>query len=172
MSVPPTITIRPAWPSEAAEISALALRSKSHWGYDAAFLEACRSDLSVTPETMQQHIVRVGEIRAGDGDSVMGGFYTLSRRETAGAPWSVEHLFVDPPAIGTGLGAALMDHLKAKARAAGATMLEVESDPQAEGFYQRMGFERVGEVPSASIPGRALPLMTCALVAADRGPQL
>ena len=37
--------IRPARPEEAGAISALALRSKGHWGYDPAFLEACREDL-------------------------------------------------------------------------------------------------------------------------------
>lgn len=38
--------VRPALPGEAAAISALALHSKGHWGYDAAFLEACRAELT------------------------------------------------------------------------------------------------------------------------------
>ena len=41
--------VRPAVPAEAGEISAMALRSKGHWGYDAAFLEACRADLTIDP---------------------------------------------------------------------------------------------------------------------------
>lgn len=41
--------LRPAGPDEAAAISALALRSKAHWGYDEAFLAACRDDLTIDP---------------------------------------------------------------------------------------------------------------------------
>ena len=45
-----TAVVRAARPAEAAAISALALRSKAHWGYDPAFLEACRDDLTIRPE--------------------------------------------------------------------------------------------------------------------------
>jgi hypothetical protein len=41
------VRIRPARPDEAGAISALALRSKGHWGYDAAFLAACRENLTI-----------------------------------------------------------------------------------------------------------------------------
>lgn len=42
--------IRPGRPAEAAALSDLAMRSKSHWGYNAESLEACRADLTVSPE--------------------------------------------------------------------------------------------------------------------------
>ncbi|HEY6741630.1 MAG TPA: hypothetical protein VI110_04665, partial [Lapillicoccus sp.] len=35
---------------EAGTLSDLALRSKAHWGYGAAFLEACRDELTLRPE--------------------------------------------------------------------------------------------------------------------------
>jgi hypothetical protein len=38
--------------------------------------------------------------------------------------------------------------------------------PNAEGFYRKMGAERVGETPSGSIPGRMLPLMQVRVPAA------
>ena len=44
--------LRRALPDEAANLSALALRSKALWGYDAAFMEACRSPLTVDPEAI------------------------------------------------------------------------------------------------------------------------
>ena len=37
-------------PDEAAALSGLALRSKGYWGYDAAFLDACRAELTLTPD--------------------------------------------------------------------------------------------------------------------------
>ena len=45
------VTMRPAAPSQAAFLSDLALRSKACWGYDPAFLSACRDELTIHPET-------------------------------------------------------------------------------------------------------------------------
>ena len=42
--------IRSARVQEAKEISALAMRSKAYWGYSKEFMEACREELTVTPE--------------------------------------------------------------------------------------------------------------------------
>jgi hypothetical protein len=45
------------------------------------------------------------------------------------------------------------------AAAAGFGELAIGAEPNAEGFCRRMGAERVGEIPSGSIPGRTLPLL-------------
>jgi hypothetical protein len=42
--------IRPARPSEAHALTALVLRSKAHWGYDAGFMAQVRPVLTVTPD--------------------------------------------------------------------------------------------------------------------------
>ena len=39
----------------------------------------------------------------------------------------------------------------------GAAALEIDADPHAAGFYERMGAVRIGETPSSLIPGRSLP---------------
>ncbi len=72
----------------------------------------------------------------------MGGFYALVER---GSKVELEHLWVLPEHIGTGIGRALFDHAVRKAAALGATILSIEADPNAEGFYRRMGARRVGE---------------------------
>jgi GNAT superfamily N-acetyltransferase len=69
----------------------------------------------------------------------------------------LEDLFVEPDAIGTGVGRLLIEHVRARARAEGMTSLSIDADPNAEAFYVAMGAVRVGESPSASIPGRMLP---------------
>lgn len=43
------VVLRPAEPDEATAISALAQRSKAHWGYGQEFLVACRDDLTIDP---------------------------------------------------------------------------------------------------------------------------
>ncbi|MCU0910528.1 MAG: GNAT family N-acetyltransferase [Rhodobacteraceae bacterium] len=66
-------------------------------------------------------------------------------------------MFVDPPAIGLGLGRALLAHALAAAAARGARRALVLSDPGARPFYERMGARLVGMAPSDAIPGRMLP---------------
>ena len=51
--------IRPAHPEEAAQISELALRSKSHWDYAPEQLEVFREELTLTPETIRPHRTHV-----------------------------------------------------------------------------------------------------------------
>lgn len=149
------ITIRPARPDEAADLSALALRAKGHWGYDEAFLAACRDDLTVTPEE-----IAVGTIAVTTRDGELCGFYQLLG---AGATAELDDLWVDPRAIGQGHGRALWQHAVATARERGCRELRVQSDPHAEGFYRAMGAERIGSKPSTVFPGKELPLLRLAL---------
>jgi hypothetical protein len=68
-----TPRLRPGREEEARLLSELALRSKGHWGYDQAFLDACRAELTLTPEDVLAHRVTVAE---RDGRVV--GFYALA----------------------------------------------------------------------------------------------
>ncbi|UCC73006.1 MAG: GNAT family N-acetyltransferase [Gemmatimonadota bacterium] len=143
--------VRCARPDEATALSALAFRSKVHWGYDREFMEACREALTLTVEFISGSDVYVMEV---EGQVV--GFYTI-------APWNwgleLTHFFVDPSAMGNGLGRRLWDDAVQRAAALGHSQLLIQSDPFAEGFYLRLGAERIGEVPSEAQPGRMLPLL-------------
>ena len=147
-----TLSIREAHPDEAAALSALAVRSKAHWGYDAEFLEACRADLTLTPGEIADSASFVCEGSAG----VLGfSRVVLMDERTA----ELDALFVDPTAIGCGAGKLLWERSLAAARELGARDLVLQSDPHAEGFYLSRGARRIGEVASALLPGRTLPLM-------------
>ena len=147
--MPPEITLRPAVPAEAGALSRLALRSKGHWGYDEEFLAACRAELTLRPEQGDGVHIVVAE----RGGTVLG-FHRL-----AGEPPVAElaDLFVDPDAIGQGVGALLLADAVGRARALGISRLLIDADPHAEGFYAHLGARRIGSVASGSIPGRELP---------------
>ncbi|MCZ6524020.1 MAG: GNAT family N-acetyltransferase [Alphaproteobacteria bacterium] len=147
--------IRPARPGEAEALTDLALRSKAYWGYDAAFMAACRAELTVTPAQAASGLVQVYE----EGGRAFG-FYLLEVRNGSA---DVAMLFVEPAAIGRGIGRALWQHLVAEARRLELAKVTIESDPNAEAFYRAMGATTVGTAPSASIPGRRLALMELAL---------
>jgi GNAT superfamily N-acetyltransferase len=147
--------IRAARPDEAALLSELALRAKAHWGYDADFLAACRDDLTVTAD-----VIATDTIRVATHEDQPRGFYGL---RVAGDSAELIDLWVEPAAIGTGLGRALWDDAVAAARASGARELLIQSDPHAEGFYRRMGADRIGTKRSTVFPDRELPLLRLAL---------
>jgi GNAT superfamily N-acetyltransferase len=157
--------IRRARPSEAGLLSELALRSKGHWGYDADFLAACRDDLTLSPRDIATSAVYVLD----DGDAVLG-YYRLLLQDDGLA--ELDALFVEPAAIGQGVGKRLWRHAVATATALGCTEIVLQSDPQAEGFYLAMGAQRAGESESTVMPGRMLPLMRFRLRQDDPGRDL
>jgi GNAT superfamily N-acetyltransferase len=146
-----TLAVRSARPGEEAALSELAVRSKGHWGHDAAFLERARPELTIRPEHLERWIVRVAE---RDGAAVGVAAVDLEARE-------LEMLFVEPSAIGTGAGRALLADALDRAREAGLAELVIESDPDAEPFYRSQGAEPAGTRTSWST-GRELPLLRIA----------
>jgi GNAT superfamily N-acetyltransferase len=147
--------IRRALPTEAAELTALALRSKAHWGYDAAFMAAC-----VVPLTIAAERIAAEPFFVLEEDGRIWGYYGL---RVSGEEAELTNLFVEPEAIGRGCGKRLWAHAIEVARAAGCRRLRIESDPFAEPFYRAMGAERIGEAPSEAVPGRMIPLLTYVL---------
>jgi len=153
----PQAEIRRALPYEAANLSALALRSKALWGYDAAFMEACRAALTVDPKAIAKCPFYVL-----DEGGTITGFYGLSGRPPRG---EVEFLFVDPESVRRGRGQQLARHFLALAQKLGFEEIDVSADPFAEGFYMAMGALRIGEVPSDAIPNHLVPRLRFSLVA-------
>jgi GNAT superfamily N-acetyltransferase len=145
---PPASAIRRGRPADAAALTDLAFRSKAHWGYDASLLELWRPDLTFTPESIAEHETFVID-RAGAPIGVAAISYEDGVAE-------LEALWVDPAAMGEGLGRRLFARAVEGARALGARQLVIASDPNAEGFYRRMGARGAGSVP-AKPAGRRLP---------------
>lgn len=137
--------------SEGPALTALAMRSKAHWGYDAHFIEDCRPVLTVPHDALADRRILVAE-RGGRPL----GFIGFGRPEE---PPEVTFLFVDPPAIGRGVGRTLWDAGRALARRRGWAALMVAADPDAAPFYRRVGCAPVGEVASEVRPDRRLPLL-------------
>src|SRR5215204_6426162 len=146
------LAIRPARPAEAGVLSALALRSKAYWGYDAKFLAACQDDLTLSPDDIATSTVYVF-----DGASAPAGFYRLVLQDDGVA--ELDAFFVEPAAMGQGIGRRLWRHAVSTAATMGCSEMVWQSDPQAEGFYLAMGAQRTGDAESTVMPGRMLPLM-------------
>ena len=127
-----TVTIRSARRDEAQQLSELALRSKAHWGYSAAFLAAVRDELSYRGDQIESADMRFAVLEV-DGAAV--GFYALKLLSAAAV--ELDSLFVEPRCIGRGFGRTLIEHAKTAARQLGARQMIIQGDPYAEPVLDR-----------------------------------
>ncbi len=142
---------------DAVRLTQIAHAAKSFWGYPSRWIELWRDQLTITGAYVETHEVYA----ATDEDRVILGSYALSGD---GDRLLLDHMWVQPSSFGAGVGRLLFAHAVARARDLGARLLEIESDPHAEGFYQRMGAETIGEV-TYEMEGqpRCLPLLAVTL---------
>jgi len=153
----PIIIRRPSL-DEVAEMSDVILRSKRANGYDDEFMALCVEELSVTRDRLQQR-----EYWVADESGVVCGVTCLfaDLEESTG---EIHSFFVDPNHQRKGIGRLLWTKILHRAKQQNLTKLHLDSDPAAVAFYQTLGFEITGQVPSGSIPGRVLPFMEYKLV--------
>nr|WP_063779402.1 GNAT family N-acetyltransferase [Kibdelosporangium sp. MJ126-NF4]CEL22614.1 putative acetyltransferase [Kibdelosporangium sp. MJ126-NF4]CTQ89756.1 putative acetyltransferase [Kibdelosporangium sp. MJ126-NF4] len=130
------VRLRAARPDEADALSGLTMRSKAYWGYNAAFLADCRDELRLRPDEVVARRTMVAE-----RDGTVHGMATLDGDPPDG---ELGLLFVEPDAIGRGVGRMLYRHVMAEAARLGFAQVRIESDPHAEGFYLAMGAQRQG----------------------------
>jgi ADP-ribose pyrophosphatase YjhB (NUDIX family)/N-acetylglutamate synthase-like GNAT family acetyltransferase len=147
----PAVRIRRARPSEAEALTDLARRSKAHWGYPPELMSVFAPDIVISADDIARHEAWVLE----DEDGRLIGLH----RVVPGEPAILEDLWLEPDAIGSGHGRRLWEHAVAIARSLGAGSIELDADPNAQAFYERMGAVQVGDTASTRVPGRSLPRM-------------
>jgi GNAT superfamily N-acetyltransferase len=141
-----------AKPQDAEALTEIAYAAKRHWGYPERWIESWRDTLTIRAEFIAANVTY-----SATEDARAVGFYLLTN-ESDGL--HLDHLWIVPSAMGRGIGRALFEHAVEQARELGHRSLKIESDPNAEGFYTRMGARRVG-VAVTEIEGqrRELPLL-------------
>lgn len=150
------IEIGRASPGDADALTRIAFASKRYWGYPERWISRWSAALTITPEFVRDNGVYAA---VAGGEPI--GFYALSG---TGHEVELEHLWVSTAWIGSGVGRLLFEHAMDSATSRGARHVEIEADPNAEGFYLRMGARRVGEnVYEIEGQRRALPRMVVEL---------
>jgi len=148
-----SIKVRDALSKEAEFLSALALRSKAHWGYSENMLSSFAAELTIQPQQINSDEF---EYVVAENSSAVIGFYAIVKESST--LFELEALFIDPEHIGQGIGRLLMQHAVASVRKKGGEILVIQGDPNAEAFYLAAGGKQTGDRESESIPGRFLPL--------------
>ena len=130
--------IRKAKSNDSEVLSQIAQAAKKYWKYPENWLVLWKDALTVTPE----FIIKNEVYAAIDGGKTLG-FYALVSENGA---LTLEHLWVAPDYIGAGVGRELFAHAEKTAISVKAKSIDIASEPNAEGFYKRMGAERVGDI--------------------------
>jgi GNAT superfamily N-acetyltransferase len=158
---PHEVRIRPAEPQDADRLREIFIAAKGFWGYDTAKVQEAAASLDVGPDAPRAKEVYVAELA---GRPI--GFVSLVSGPQA---WLLDDLWVDPAWMGQGIGRRLFSHAVERARQLGARRLEWEADPNAVGFYERMGGSYLRD-STPTVGGRVVPVMAMELPArAARG---
>ncbi|WP_224999338.1 GNAT family N-acetyltransferase [Cesiribacter sp. SM1] len=143
--------IEAAKAGDSSLLTELAMASKAYWNYTPQQLNEWKDELTVT----EQYIAERHVYKCICGSKIVG-FYALSG--LVGSIISLDFLFVLPDYIGCGLGSLLAEHAIEMSKQLLAEAIMLDADPNATAFYEKLGFEVLGQKES-TIPGRYLPVM-------------
>jgi GNAT superfamily N-acetyltransferase len=126
-------------------------KSKAYWGYSDEQMEMWSDSLTITKSYIEANYVYKILI-----DHLTVGYYSyiiLNENEV-----KLDNLFVLPDYIGNGFGKLLMNDFINRVKSRKANKIVLDSEPNAEKFYENFGFIKVGQMETA-ITGRYLPIM-------------
>lgn len=144
------VVLREAVGSDAAELTRIAFAAKRHWDYPEEWIELWADELTVDTGYIEGNWV----LAATAGSQIVGW---CAVTEDRGQYW-LDYCWVLPAAAGNGVGRALVARALGYAAASQSRTLKVIADPNAEGFYRRLGFRLIGDCPSRP-EGRRLPVL-------------
>lgn len=157
--------IRPAKREEADILTKISFSSKRYWQYPEEYYRIWESELTITAAYIDHNDVWVYETTHG-----ILAYYSLVVLEKeitvggiviGGGHW-LEHMFTLPSHIGFGVGTELFAHLCRNCSRIKVEELNILADPNARGFYEKMGCRYVKEFPS-TITGRTTPYLVLSL---------
>jgi N-acetylglutamate synthase-like GNAT family acetyltransferase len=147
------LRIRKATTEDAAALTTIAHDAKRHWGYPEHWIKHWQDDLTISPD-----FVAANQVYVAESEGTLLGFYAMIIRKDKA---ELEHMWVAPAHIGTGVGKELFIHAMQTAARRDISEVAILSDPNAEGFYRKMGAHSSGET-IADIDGerRVLPRLS------------
>lgn len=137
------------------ELTELTLRSKSHWNYSREQIDKWKNDLTITSNYIDKK-----EVYKLICNEIVIGYYSYFRLNDKEI--KLENLFIEPKFIGKNYGKLLMSDFVNRIIKTDFEKVILDSDPNAEKFYSKLGFRVIGKLKS-SIKNRYLPIMELCL---------
>ena len=145
------MTIEKANSNDSEVLTAITKKSKAFWGYSDTQIELWDDLLTITKKYIEAKLVYKIVI---DGAAV--GYYSFFPENEYTV--RLDNLFILPDYIGKGMGKLLMEDFMMRIATTGVKKVILDADPNAELFYARLGFVKIGQ-RETTIKGQYLPIM-------------
>jgi GNAT superfamily N-acetyltransferase len=116
---------------EGERLREIAIAAKSYWGYDLGRVKEWAALGDFSPAGLRQKNVYA----AAAERTPVGWAAAVSQAEV----WWLDDLWIAPDWMSKGIGRRLFTYAAEQGRAAGGRRMEWEAEPNALGFYERMG---------------------------------
>jgi len=173
-------------PEHASVLTDITIAAKRHWNYPEKWMEQWLPELTISSEYISENEIWMAvrdkkpvayySLQTSrhceppplffGGEAIPNTAMRLVRREehpprNDGSNLWLDNLWVLPEYMGQGIGKQLFQHALERSRLRGVSILKIEADPNAQGFYEKMGARKVGEHHHAEMDGqpRILPVM-------------
>jgi len=130
-------------------------RSKAYWGYSEEQILKWDNNLTISKDYIENNPV----YKLENEDKIIG-YYSYIIKEEKNV--ILDNLFVLPEYIGKGFGKYLMTDFLNRMRNDKFEKITLDSEPNAENFYLKIGFKKIGEFET-SIKNRFMPIMEMSL---------
>ncbi|MEO8532679.1 MAG: GNAT family N-acetyltransferase [Flavobacterium sp.] len=145
------MNIQEAKPEDNIQLTEITKKSKAYWGYSEEQILKWSNNLTITIEYIESNAV----FKLIDKNEIVG-YYSYLKEENHQV--KLDNLFVLPEYIGKGFGTYLMKDFLERMRTENCQKIILDSEPNAEKFYRKIGFKKIGEFET-SIKNRFMPIM-------------
>lgn len=149
------MTIQPANATDHEHLTQITKKSKAFWGYSEDLLLVWDDALTITEDYIAKNDVYKFSVE----DNIVGYYsYILEDEHNI----KLDNLFLLPQYIGKGMGSYLMTDFLNRIQNQTHKRVYLESEPYAEGFYKKHGFQTIGKLETA-VKDRFMPVMELGL---------
>lgn len=144
------IVIRRAQAEDALYLTSISFGAKRHWNYTEEYLALWHEQLTVTEEYINSSVVFVAQ----KGNTIIGYCSiveaTKENMEELGFEregYWLNHIYIRPAYIQNGIGTKLIEQVQAYCKEQGIHLLQIESDMNANGFFEQLGAKYIKDIP-------------------------
>lgn len=131
------LKIQRAQPQYAQALTEITVIAKRHWNYPEKWIQIWLPSLTISSQYIQDN-----ETWVAVADERLVAYYSL--KQDGESLW-LDNLWVLPDYMGQRIGKQLFQHALERCCARGASILKIESDPNAQAFYEKLGAHKIGE---------------------------
>lgn len=144
------LKIEKAIPNDHLILTEITKKSKAYWGYSESQLLLWQNNLTISETYIEENAI----FKLVFNNNIIGYYSYIIKDQII----KLDNLFILPDYIGQGFGKYLMNNFFDRIKLGNYKKVTLNSEPNAENFYKKIGFNKVGEFET-SIKNRFMPIM-------------